>query len=93
MRLVSALLAALTTLFTFMFLREVLKEPWTWTVGVLAVAFQPLFGFISGGVRPVALLWTACAGLLFGLARAFAEGLTPGLRASGSRSRQGSSSS
>ena len=33
MRLVSALLAALTTLFTFMFLREVLKEPWTWTVG------------------------------------------------------------
>ena len=81
MRLVSALLAALTTLFTFMFLREVLKEPWTWTVGALAVAFQPLFGFISSGVHPDALLCTACAGLLFGLARAFRKGLTPGLGA------------
>ena len=35
MRLVSALLAALTTLFIFLFLREVLAEPWTWTVGAL----------------------------------------------------------
>jgi 4-amino-4-deoxy-L-arabinose transferase-like glycosyltransferase len=76
MRLVSALLAALTTLFVFLFLRELFAEPWTWTVGALAVAFQPLFGFISGGVTPDALLFTASAALFFGLARAFRRGLT-----------------
>ena len=76
MRLVSALLAALTTLFTFLFLREVLVERWTWTVGALAVAFQPAFGFISGGVTPDALLFTASAALFFTLARAFRRGLT-----------------
>jgi 4-amino-4-deoxy-L-arabinose transferase-like glycosyltransferase len=78
-RLVSALLAAATTLFTFLFLREVLSQPWTWTVGALAVAFQPLFGFISSGVHPDALFVTATAALLFTLARAFRRGLTPGL--------------
>ena len=76
MRLVSALLAALTTLFVFLFLREVLAERWTWTVGALAVAFQPVFGFISGGVTPDALLFTASAALFFTLARAFRRGLT-----------------
>ena len=50
MRLVSAPLAAITVLFTFLFLREVLPAaPWAWTVGALAVAFQPMFGFISAG--------------------------------------------
>jgi 4-amino-4-deoxy-L-arabinose transferase-like glycosyltransferase len=78
-RLVSALLAAVTTLFTFLFLREVLSQPWTWTVGALAVAFQPLFGFISSGVHPDALFCTASAALLFTLARAFRRGLTPRL--------------
>jgi len=76
MRLVSALLAALTTLFVFMFLREVLVEPWTWTVGALAVAFQPVFGFISGGVNNDALLFAASAALFFALARSFRRGLT-----------------
>jgi 4-amino-4-deoxy-L-arabinose transferase-like glycosyltransferase len=79
MRLVSALLAATTTLFAFMFLREVLREPWTWTVGALAVAVQPLFGFVSSGVHPDALMFTATAALLFTLARAFRRGLTPQL--------------
>ncbi len=78
MRLVSALFAGLTTLFTYLFLREVLAEPWTWTVGALAVAFQPLFGFISSGVHPDALLFTASAALFFTVARAFRRGLTPG---------------
>lgn len=76
MRLISALLAALTTLMVFMFLREVLTERWTWTVGALAVAFQPAFGFISGGVSADALLFTASAALFFSLARAFRRGLT-----------------
>jgi 4-amino-4-deoxy-L-arabinose transferase-like glycosyltransferase len=76
MRLLASLLAAATTLFAFMFLRELFAEPWTWTVGGLAVAFQPLFGFISSGVTPDALLFTASAALFFGLARAFRRGLT-----------------
>ena len=76
MRLVSALLAALTTLFTFLFLREVLAQSWTWTIGALAVAFQPVFGFISGGVTPDAMLFTASAALFFALARTFRRGLT-----------------
>ena len=63
LRLLSAALAALTTLFVFLFLREVLVERWTWTVGALAVAFQPTFGFISGGVTPDALLFAASAAL------------------------------
>jgi 4-amino-4-deoxy-L-arabinose transferase-like glycosyltransferase len=82
MRLVSALLAAVTTLFTYLFLREVLSEPWTWTVGALAVAFQPLFGFMSGGVHPDTLLCTASAALLFVLARGFRRGLSPRLGSS-----------
>jgi hypothetical protein len=48
-------------------------------VGALAVAFQPLFGFISSGVHPDALFLTATAALLFTLARAFRRGLTPRL--------------
>ena len=76
MRLVSALFAGLTVLFTYLFLRELLAEPWTWTVGALAVAFQPMFGFISGGVTPDSLLFAVCAALFFALARAFKRGLT-----------------
>jgi 4-amino-4-deoxy-L-arabinose transferase-like glycosyltransferase len=81
MRLFAALLAAVTTGFTYLFLRELLREPWTWTVGALVVAFQPLFGFISSGVTPDSLLFAATAALLFGLARAFRRGLSPGLGA------------
>jgi predicted membrane protein DUF2142 len=80
-RLMSALMAAATALFVFMFLRELFSEPWTWTVGALAVAFQPMFGFISAGVHPDNLFFAASAALLFGLARAFRRGLTPALGA------------
>jgi 4-amino-4-deoxy-L-arabinose transferase-like glycosyltransferase len=78
MRLGSALLAGLTVAFVFLFLRELLpRVRWAWTVGALAVAFQPLFGFIGGGVNNDNLLWTCGAALLFGTARAFRLGLTP----------------
>ena len=80
-RLLSAICAAITTLFIFMFLRELFADPWTWTVGALAVAFQPMFGFIAGGVHPDNLFFAASAALLFGLARAFRRGLTPALGA------------
>jgi 4-amino-4-deoxy-L-arabinose transferase-like glycosyltransferase len=80
-RMLSALCAAATTLFVFMFLRELFREPWTWTVGALAVAFQPMAGFMAGGVHPDNLFFAASAALLFGLARAFRRGLTPQLGA------------
>ena len=78
MRLFSALLAGLTALFTFLFIRELIpRTPWVWTIGALAVAFQPLLGFLSGGVNNDVLILTASAALLFGLARAFRRGLSP----------------
>jgi 4-amino-4-deoxy-L-arabinose transferase-like glycosyltransferase len=75
-RLMSALLAGVTVLFIFMFLRELLpRTPWAWAVGGLAVAFQPMFGFMSGGVNNDNLLYTAAAALFFLMARAFRRGL------------------
>jgi 4-amino-4-deoxy-L-arabinose transferase-like glycosyltransferase len=82
MRLLSALIAGLTVAFTFLFLRELLPgSRWAWTVGALAVAFQPLFGFLGGGVTPDNLLFAASAALIWLLARAFRVGLTPRLGA------------
>jgi len=48
-------------------------------VGALAVALQPLFGFISGGVSPDSLLTLFCTATFYLLARAFRRGLTPRL--------------
>jgi 4-amino-4-deoxy-L-arabinose transferase-like glycosyltransferase len=80
MRLLSALLAAATVLLVFLFLREALPgRPWSWTVGALGVAFQPLFAFISAGVNSDALLYPAAAAVFYLLARAFRRGLTPAL--------------
>ncbi|MGN6190251.1 MAG: DUF2142 domain-containing protein [Conexibacter sp.] len=77
MRLLSALLGGVTVLCVFLFMREALPaHPWTWTVGALGVAFQPLFGFISGGVNPDALLFATAAALFLCLARGFRRGLT-----------------
>lgn len=53
MRLLSALAAGLTALFTFLFLRELLPGTrHAWTVGGLGVAFMPGLAFISGAVNP-----------------------------------------
>ena len=77
MRLLSALIAGATALFTFLFLREALpRVRWAWTVGGLAVALSPLFAFMSGGVNPDSLLIAVSAALLYCLARAFRRGLT-----------------
>jgi Predicted membrane protein (DUF2142) len=77
MRLLSALLAGLTALFAYLFVREALpREPWAWTVGGLGVALQPLLGEISGGVNPDALLYAISAALFYCLARGFRRGLT-----------------
>ena len=77
MRLLSALMAGLTAMFTFLFLRETLpRTRWAWTVGALAVALTPLLGFMSGAVNPDAMLFAVSAALFYCLARAFRRGLT-----------------
>ena len=50
---------------------------WTWPAGALLVAFQPMFGFLSGGVNNDDLLFLTAAGVMWALARAFRHGLTP----------------
>jgi hypothetical protein len=80
MRLLSALLAGLTALFAFLFVREALPgSPWTWIVGGVGVALMPLLGFMSGSVNPDALLYAVVAALFYCLARGFRGGLTPRL--------------
>ncbi len=76
MRLLSALMAGLTALFVFLFVRETLPGVrWAWTVGGLSVALAPLLGFISGGVNPDAMLIAVTAAIFYALARAFRRGL------------------
>ncbi|MDQ4040583.1 MAG: DUF2142 domain-containing protein [Actinomycetota bacterium] len=80
MRLLSALLAALTVAFIFLFVREVLPRPrWAAPVGALAVAFQPMFGFMSGGVNNDNALYACSAVLIYLVARILRRGLTPAL--------------
>ncbi len=80
MRLLSALMAGVSALFAYLFVREALpgSRP-AWTVGGLAVALFPLLGFMSGGVNPDAMLFAVCGALYYCLARAFRRGLTPRL--------------
>ncbi|HEU4702782.1 MAG TPA: DUF2142 domain-containing protein [Conexibacter sp.] len=80
MRLFSALLAGVTALLCFQFVRECLPaKPWAWTVGGLGVALMPMLGFIDGGVNPDALLFALSAGLFLCVARAWRRGATPRL--------------
>jgi 4-amino-4-deoxy-L-arabinose transferase-like glycosyltransferase len=77
MRLVGSLFGAMTALFTFLFLREILpRSPWAATVGALAVALQPLLAFMSGSVNPDSMLFAVAAAVFYCLARAFRGGLT-----------------
>jgi 4-amino-4-deoxy-L-arabinose transferase-like glycosyltransferase len=79
MRLLSALMAGVTALFSFLFVREALaRAPWAWAVGGLGVALVPLLGFMSGAVTPEPMLYAVTAALFYGLARAFRRGLTRG---------------
>jgi 4-amino-4-deoxy-L-arabinose transferase-like glycosyltransferase len=77
MRLLSVLMAAVTALATFLFVREVLPStPWAWTAGGLVAALQPLFGFMSSGVQSDPMLYMASALVFLAVARAFRHGLT-----------------
>ncbi len=77
MRVLAALLAGVTVLFVFLFLREALPAvPEAWTVGALGVAFAPMFAFMSSGVNSDNLLYAASAALVYLLARGFRRGLS-----------------
>jgi hypothetical protein len=52
MRLVSALLGALVAVFTFLLARELApRRPWLGVAAALLVAYEPMYGFISGIVN------------------------------------------
>jgi Predicted membrane protein (DUF2142) len=52
MRLVSALIGALTVVFAFLLARELAPgRPWLGVLAALLVAYQPMYGFISGAVN------------------------------------------
>ena len=75
--MLSALIGALTVLLVFLFLARAAARAAAGRgrAGALVAAFQPLFGFMSGGVNNDDLLYLAAAGVLWGLARAFRRGL------------------
>jgi 4-amino-4-deoxy-L-arabinose transferase-like glycosyltransferase len=76
-RLLSAVIAGLTALFAYLFVREALPgAPWAWVVGGLVAALAPLLGSMSSLVNPDALLYAVSAALFYSLARAFRRGLT-----------------
>jgi Predicted membrane protein (DUF2142) len=78
MRALCALLAGLTVFLTSRFLRELLPtQPWAWAVGALALAFLPMFGFISGGVQNDAGMYACAAALFWAMTCVLQRGLTP----------------
>jgi 4-amino-4-deoxy-L-arabinose transferase-like glycosyltransferase len=80
MRLACALLAAVAAAFVCATVRELLpRVPWAPPAAGLAVAFQPMFGFIGGAVNPEAAAAAAGAVVLYLTTRALRRGLTPWL--------------
>jgi hypothetical protein len=52
MRLTSALIGALTVVFAFLMVRELAPDrPWLGVLAALLVAYEPMYGFISGAVN------------------------------------------
>ena len=80
MRLISALLGALVALCAFLLVRELLpRHPVAAAGAGLIVAFQPMFGFMSGSVNNDMGVNAAAAVLLYLLIRGLRRGLTPQL--------------
>lgn len=76
MRLMTALIGALAVLFVVLFLRELLpRRPLAVVVGGLAVALQPVYGWLSGTVNNDLAVVLGGSVLLYGIARAFRRGL------------------
>jgi hypothetical protein len=76
MRLVSALLGALTVAFAFLTLRELFpRYPVVAAAGGVLVAFEPMFSFMSGAVNNDMGVNAAAAALLYLLVRGLRRGL------------------
>jgi hypothetical protein len=77
MRLTSALIGALTVLFTFLLARELAPgRPWLAVLAALLVAYQPMYGFISGVVNNDVGVNAGAAALELLMIRALRRGVT-----------------
>jgi len=77
MRLASALIGALTVLFTFLLARELAPgRQWIAVLAALLVAFQPMYGFISGAVNNDVGVNAGAAALAWLLIRMLRRGVT-----------------
>jgi hypothetical protein len=76
MRLLSALLGALAVLFAFLLVRELAPgRPWLAVLAALLVAYEPMYGFISGAVNNDVGVNAGGAALLFLLLRMARRGV------------------
>ena len=77
MRLSSALLGALVALFAFLLARELAPgRPWLGVLAALLVAYEPMYGFISGAVNNDVGVNTAAAAVAFLLVRLLRRGMS-----------------
>jgi hypothetical protein len=77
MRLASALVGALTVLFTFLLARELAPgRPWLAVLAALLVAYEPMYGFISGVVNNDVGVNAGAAALEWLLIRMLRRGVT-----------------
>jgi hypothetical protein len=77
MRMTSALLGALVALFTFLLVRELAPgRPWLAVLAALLVAFQPMYGFVSGIVNNDVGVNAGAAALELLLIRMLRRGIT-----------------
>ncbi len=77
MRLTSALIGALTVLFTFLLARELAPgRQWLAVLAALLVAFEPMYGFISGAVNNDVGVNAGAAALELLLLRMLRRGVT-----------------
>jgi hypothetical protein len=77
MRLASALIGALTVLFTLLLVRELVPaRPWLAVLAALLVAYEPMYGFISGIVNNDVGVNACAAALELLLIRMLRRGIT-----------------
>jgi hypothetical protein len=77
MRLTSALIGALTVVFTFLLARELAPgRPWLAVLAALLVAYEPMYGFISGAVNNDVGVNAGAAALELLLIRMLRRGVT-----------------
>jgi 4-amino-4-deoxy-L-arabinose transferase-like glycosyltransferase len=77
MRITSALIGALVVVFTFLLARELApRRPWLAVLAAVFVAFEPMFGFVSGLVNNDVGVNACAAALEFLLIRMLRRGIT-----------------